>query len=99
MNKIHYYHTPSLGDNMANKKLTKKQKQQMLFDAIMIAEGAQDPTPQMSYIQAWQHLVDTGEVWKLQGFFQRAAMRMIADGTIVPPLNDDEKPQDNGDEE
>ncbi len=77
---------------MSNKKLTKKQKQQMLFDAIMIAEGAQEPTPDMSYIQAWQHLVDTGEVWELQGFFQRAAMRMIADGTIVPPLNDDEKP-------
>lgn len=83
---------------MSNKKLTKKQKQQMLFDAIMIAEGAQEPTPDMSYIQAWQHLVDTGEVWKLQGFFQRAAMRMIADGTIDPAPIEDE-PQDNGDEQ
>ena len=84
---------------MTNKKLTKKQKQQMLLDAVLIAEGEKEPTPQMSYIQAWQYLLTTGEVWNLQGFFQRAAMRMIADGTIVPPLNDDEKPQDNGDEQ
>lgn len=83
---------------MSNKKLTKKQKQQMLFDAIMIAEGASEPTPQLSYIQAWQFLVDTGEVWKLQGWFGRAAFRMISDGTINPAPIVDES-QDNGDEQ
>ena len=83
---------------MTNKKLTKKQKQQMLLDAVLIAEGAQEPTPEMSYVQAWQYRLTTGEVWKLQGWMGRAAMRMIADGTIIPPLNDDE-PQDNGDEQ
>ena len=83
---------------MSNKKLTKKQKQQMLFDAIMIAEGASEPTPQMSYIQAWQFLVDTGAVWKLQGWFGRAAFRMISDGTINPAPIVDES-QDNGDEQ
>ena len=90
------YTTSNHGDNMSNKKLTKKQKQQMLLDAIMIAEGASEPTPQMSYIQAWQHLVDTGEAWKLQGWFGRAAARMISEGTIDPaPIADE--PQDNGD--
>ena len=30
------------------KKLTKKQKKEMLFNAVMIAEGAKEPTPDMS---------------------------------------------------
>ena len=81
---------------MNSKKPTKAQKKKMLLDATLIAEGAQDPTPDMSYVQAWQHLVDTGEVWKLQGWLGRAAHRMISDGTIKPPMIDDE-PQDNGD--
>ena len=73
-----------------NKKLTKKQKKEMLFNATMIAEGAKEPTPDMSYVQAWQHLVNTGEVWKLQGWFQRAAFRMISQGTLDPAPIEDE---------
>ena len=83
---------------MTNKKPTKKQLKAMLFDAVMIAEGAQEPTPEMSYVQAWQYLVDTGEVWKLQGWFGRAAMHMISDGTLTPPPIKEE-PQDNEDEQ
>lgn len=79
------------------KKLTKKQKKEMLLNAVLIAEGEKDPTPDMSYIQAWQFLVTTGEVWKLQGFFHRAAHRMISDGTIKPPMDDDENT--DGDDE
>ena len=72
------------------KKLTKKQKKEMLLNAVLIAEGEKDPTPDMSYIQAWQFLVDTGEVWKLQGWFGRAAFRMISDGSLDPaPVTDD----------
>ena len=83
---------------MNSKKLTKKQKKAMLLDAVLIAEGEKDPTPDMSYIQAWQFLVDTGEVWKLQGWMGRAAFRMISQGTIDPaPVTDDT--QDNGDEQ
>ena len=59
----------------------------MLMNAIMIAEGAEEPTEKMGYIDAWQHLVDTGEVWKLQGFFHRTAMRLISDGLITPVAN------------
>ena len=83
---------------MTKKKLTKKQKQQMLYNATMIAEGAMDETSEMSYIQAWQHLVDTGVVWELQGFFGRAAHRMLSEGTLQPaPIKDE--PQDNEDEQ
>ena len=80
------------------KKLTKKQKKAMLLDAVLIAEGEKDPTPSMSYVDAWQFLVNTGEVWKLQGWFGRAAARMISQGTIDPAPIEDE-PQDNGDEQ
>lgn len=84
---------------MTNKKPTKKQLKAMLFDAVMIAEGEKEPTPEMSYIQAWQFLVDTGEVWKLQGWFGRAAFRMISDGSLDPaPVTDDETPN-NEDEQ
>ena len=81
---------------MTKKKLTKKQKAEMLYKATMIAEGAMDETPEMSYIQAWQHLVDTGACWELQGFFGRAASRMLSDGTLRPAPSTD-TPQDNGD--
>jgi hypothetical protein len=83
---------------MTKKKLTKKQKQQMLYNATMIAEGAMDETSEMSYIQAWQWLVDTGECWKLQGFFARSVTRMLSDGTLQPAPIKDETPN-NGDEQ
>ena len=61
----------------------------------MIAEGEMEPTANMSYVDAWQHLVDTGEVWKLQGWFGRAAFRMISDGTIDPaPIEEETSSED-----
>ena len=92
---------------MTKKKLTKKQKAEMLYNATMIAEGAMDETNDMSYVQAWQYLLDSGAVWKLQGFYQRAVTRMISDGTLIPPCPEEEDennepptdtPQDNGDD-
>jgi len=82
---------------MTKKKLTKKQKAEMLYNATMIAEGAMAETNDMSYIQAWQHLVDTGVVWKLQGWMGRAAFRMISDGSIEP-VSIEEEVENNGDE-
>jgi len=82
---------------MTKKKLTKKQKAEMLYNATMIAEGAMDETSDMSYVQAWQHMLNSGECWKLQGFFARSVTRMLSDGTLQPaPITDE--PQDNGDE-
>ena len=83
---------------MTKKKLTKKQKQQMLYNATMIAEGAMDETSEMSYIQAWQHLLDSGECWKLQGFFARSVTRMISDGTLIPPNPDEDAENNEGEQ-
>lgn len=58
------------------------------FDAIMIAEGEQeaDPTAQL---EAWQHLIDTGTVWGLQGMFGRQAIRLIELGLCTMPNKGD----------
>jgi hypothetical protein len=45
--------------------------------AMLIAEGV--------LLQAWQHLVDTGMAWRLQGWFGRTAAALIDDGLIRAP--------------
>lgn len=54
------------------------------FTAVMIAEGAEPAESEEQYIAAWQHLIDTGMAWSLQGFFGRAAMQLIEAGHCVP---------------
>ncbi len=55
------------------------------LEAIDIAEGLQEPTSEEQYIAAWQHLIDTGLAWSLQGWFGRTAMRLIEDGECTAP--------------
>ena len=50
------------------------------LEATMIAEGAQEPESDEQYIQAWQHLIDTGLAWKLQGSYGRTATALIEAG-------------------
>lgn len=50
------------------------------FTATMIAEGVEPVDEYEDYVAAWQHLIDTGLVWKLQGFFGRTAQAMIESG-------------------
>lgn len=52
--------------------------------AIEIAEGEIEVTEE-ELKNAWQHLVDTGLAWNLQGRFGRIAHSMIEDGFINPP--------------
>lgn len=33
-----------------------------------------------THLQAWQYLIDTGVVWKLQGWYGRNAQSLIDDG-------------------
>lgn len=51
------------------------------FDATMIAEGAY-PADEATQLRAWQHLVDTGLAWKLQGWFGRRANDLLEQGYI-----------------
>ena len=52
------------------------------FTAIGIAEGFIQPDNEEQLIQAWQHLLDTGKVWTMQGFFGRTAQTLIDEGVI-----------------
>ena len=62
------------------------------YIATMIAEGQcglagideTELTKEM-YIEAWQHLVDTGLAWSLQGRFGRIAHAMIENGDVKAP--------------
>ena len=51
------------------------------YDAVMIAEGVIEADNDRQ-IEAWQHLVDTGLAWSLQGWFGRTAMDLIEQGII-----------------
>ena len=52
------------------------------FTAIGVAEGFIEAESEEQYIEAWQHLVDTGIVWELQGSFGSTAEALIEQGVI-----------------
>ena len=53
------------------------------YKAVGIAEGFIEAETDEQVLQAWQHLVDTGLAWSLQGWFGRTARRLIDDGFIT----------------
>ena len=55
------------------------------FRAIGIAEGFVEAENEDQVIEAWQHLVETGLAWNLQGWFGRTAKHLIQEGVINPP--------------
>tara|TARA_Y100001951_G_C11079031_1_gene150315 strand:+ start:371 stop:547 length:177 start_codon:yes stop_codon:yes gene_type:complete len=52
------------------------------FNAIGIAEGFIEPDSKEQWLEAWQHLVDTGLAWQMQGWFGRSAQHLIETGRI-----------------
>ena len=48
--------------------------------AVMVCEGAEQANDEEHYIECWQHLIDTGLAWSLQGFFGRTALGLIEQG-------------------
>ena len=55
------------------------------FTAIGIAEGFIEAETEEQVIEAWQHLIDTGLAWSLQGFFGRTAQTLIEEGYCTTP--------------
>jgi len=47
------------------------------FEAMGICEGFIECDDQSKQIEAWQHLIDTGMAWSLQGWFGRTASNLI----------------------
>lgn len=52
------------------------------LEAIGIAEGFIESKSQEQEVEAWQHLVNTGLAWTLQGWFGRTAQGLIDEGVI-----------------
>lgn len=57
------------------------------LEATNIAEGLVEARDDKEYLSAWQHLIDTGLVWGLQGWFGRMATKLIEEGHCTPPEN------------
>lgn len=58
------------------------------YTATGLAEGFIEADSEEQVIEAWQHLVDTGLCWKLQGWFGRTARAMIEQGIISEARHD-----------
>ncbi len=54
------------------------------FTATGIAEGWIEAESEDQVLDAWQHLINTGLCWQLQGWFGRTAQALIEQGLCSP---------------
>ena len=54
------------------------------YTATGLAEGFIHADSEDQLVEAWQHLIDTGLAWTLQGFFGRQATALIKEGICHP---------------
>ena len=59
------------------------------YTAVGIAEGFIEAETDEQVLQAWQHLVDTGLAWSLQGWFGRTARQLIDEGFITQEVENE----------
>ena len=81
-NQLYYKHPQNNGDKMSDKMIQLKlpfPEEMTTMRAIDIADGFEECTDE-EFIQAYQHLINTGIVWGLQGRFGRQAQRLIEGG-------------------
>ena len=52
------------------------------YEAVAIIEDGFEREYEVQ-IEAWQHLIDTGLAWTLQGWFGRTAVRLIEGGVCT----------------
>ena len=50
------------------------------YTAVGIAEGFIESDNEQQQIEAWQHLINSGLAWSLQGCFGRTAQELIKQG-------------------
>ena len=55
------------------------------YEAIGMAEGFVECPDEKTYFEAWQHLINTGQCWTLQGWFGRRATELIEEGVCHLP--------------
>lgn len=53
--------------------------------AVGIAEGFVEAETEEQVVEAWQHLIDTGMAWTLQGWFGRQTQALIEAGVCTAP--------------
>ncbi len=54
------------------------------YEAVGMAEGFVECPDRETLIEAWQHLINTGLAWSLQGWFGRQAQDLINKGICYP---------------
>lgn len=54
------------------------------YTACGLAEGFIEAENEEQILEAWQHLIDTGMAYCLQGWFGRTANELIAAGYCTP---------------